>query len=512
MHPAQDARVILRHVNGYDVEAIRRVVREGMEELGLRPFGRTLVKPNLVCAGPLFEHAHTRPEFVEGVLLALRDRDDGHVQEIGVGERCGITIPSRYAFRMAGIDPVLERTGARRYLFDEVQQVRIEQSHARRLRDYLYVPEPIARADFFVNCPKFKSHPWTTVTFSMKNYIGIQDDRHRMIDHDHALGRKILDLQHVIQPQLVAVDCIIAGEGRMLTPIPRTMNLVILGNNQVALDAVCSRILGLEPASVEHIRLAFEDGFGPLEPEKIRISGDVSLAEARARAEGFQVGLVRVEKYFEGTQLSAYAGPPPGHPPDGYCWGGCPGALEEAIEVLRLFDPGCDTRMPRLHFVFGAYKGPLDVSYGEKVIFVGDCVEHASRIGEKLVQIRSRYRDRSTLIPEQAEHEDIYSKIVEVARRVHKARHEPYLRLDGCPVSVAELILVLSELGGAKNPYFSPKEVLRFNAAYVAQRAAKLAGWARGEAYLAPPGGERGAAEPVLGSAAFNARSGAENR
>jgi hypothetical protein len=346
----------------------------------------------------------------------------------------------------------------------------------------------------------------------MKNYIGIQDDRHRLIDHDHALGRKLLDLQHVIQPELVAIDCIVAGEGRMLTPIPRTMNLVILGNNQVAVDAVCSRILGLEPESVEHIRLAFEDGFGPLDPGKIRITGDVTLEEARARARGFQVGLVRVEKYFEGTQLAAYAGPPPGHAEDGYCWGGCPGALEEAIEVLKLYDPACDTRMPKLHFVFGAYRGPLDVSYGEKVIFVGDCVEHEGRLGDQLVQIRSRYRDRGTLVPEVAEHEDIYSKILEVARRVRKARHEPYLRLEGCPVSVAELILVLAELGGAKNPYFSPREVLRFNAAYVAQRAQKLSRWAEGKPYLLPEAGERGNARPVLVSANSIPSRGAEER
>jgi hypothetical protein len=43
----------------------------------VRPHGRTLVKPNLVAAGELFKHAFTRPEFVEGVLLALRDRDEG---------------------------------------------------------------------------------------------------------------------------------------------------------------------------------------------------------------------------------------------------------------------------------------------------------------------------------------------------------------------------------------------------------------------------------------------------
>ena len=42
--------------------------------------------------------------------------------------------------------------------------------------------------------PKFKAHPWTTVTFSMKNYIGIQDDRHRLIDHDQKLNEKVADL------------------------------------------------------------------------------------------------------------------------------------------------------------------------------------------------------------------------------------------------------------------------------------------------------------------------------
>lgn len=42
--------------------------------LNLRPRGRTLVKLNLVQAGKWFPDAYTRPEFVEGVFLALRDR------------------------------------------------------------------------------------------------------------------------------------------------------------------------------------------------------------------------------------------------------------------------------------------------------------------------------------------------------------------------------------------------------------------------------------------------------
>src|SRR5262249_35074960 len=154
-----------------------------------------------------------------------------------------------------------------------------------------------------------------------------------LIDHDHALNRKVADLQYVIQPQLVVIDAIIAGEGRMLTPIPRNMNLVIVGNNQVAIDAVGCQIIGIDPLSVEHIRLAHERGFGPVSLDRIRLEGDVSLADAKARARGYQVGLVRVEKYFEGTNIQAYAGPPPRGASDDYCWGGCPGVMEEVIEL-----------------------------------------------------------------------------------------------------------------------------------------------------------------------------------
>ena len=193
---------------GIDPEKIRAIIREGLQELGLKPFGKTLVKPNLVAAGPLFPYAFTRPEFGEGVLRALQDVGGDGMEELAAGERCGITVPSRVAFRESGWDDMLERVKVKKYHFEEQQQVEIPLTHEGRLRDYVFTPEPIARADFFVNCPKFKAHPWTTVTFSMKNYIGIQDDRHRLIDHDHKLNEKIADLQHIIQPQFIAIDAI----------------------------------------------------------------------------------------------------------------------------------------------------------------------------------------------------------------------------------------------------------------------------------------------------------------
>jgi uncharacterized protein (DUF362 family) len=498
MKIASRPRVIIRRCPTYDVERIRSILREGLEELDLRPHGRTLVKPNCVASGPTFPHAFTRAEFLEGMLLALRDRDDGRVRELAVGERCGITIPTRTSFEGAGYYPVFKRTGVKHYHFEEVPQVEIPLRHEGRLRDYVFTPEPIAKADFFVNCPKFKSHPWTTVTFSMKNYIGIQDDRHRLIDHDHRLDEKVADLQYIIQPQFIAIDGITAGEGRMLTPIPRQLGLIIMGNAQVAFDVICSHIIGIDPATVGHIRLPAERGFGSLDLRDVELSGDVTLEEAKDMAKGFRVGLVRVEKYFEGTHISAYAGPPPEPERTDYCWGGCPGAIEEAIEILRLYDEQCDEKMPRMHVVFGAYRGPIDAKPGERVVFIGDCTEWRGELHGQLVSVDSLYKDRSQRDPYQAKHQDIFAKMLSVMAKVAKMGPDEPLRLTGCPVSVAEHVLTLQTLGKTKSPFFSPQDMVLFNKGYLGWRGAALLKRLSGQPYQIHGPSERGEAAPEV--------------
>jgi hypothetical protein len=344
--------------------------------------------------------------------------------------------------------------------------------------------------------PKFKAHPWTTVTFSMKNYIGIQDDRHRLIDHDHRLNEKIADLQYIIQPQFICIDAITAGEGRMLTPKPYPMNLIIMGDSQVAFDAVCCHIIGIDPRSVDHIRLAEDRGFGTTDLSRITLSGDVTLEQAQARAKDFEVGLIRIEKYFEGTHITAYAGPPPESEKTDYCWGGCPGALQEAIEILRLVDKEVDAKTPRMHVVFGAYEGAIDAAPGERVVFIGDCAQWEGTVGGKLVKIENKYKARSTLDPYEAKHDDIYAKMANVTAKLHKTRNDTTMRMEGCPVSVAEQVLALVGLTGAKNPYFDRDEVVKFNKAYMAWRAKAAAMRLTGTPYQRKGLTTRGEAAP----------------
>lgn len=228
------------------------------------------------------------------------------------------------------------------------------------------------------------------------------------------------------------------------------------------------------------------------------MGGDVSLEAAKDRARGFQVGLVRVEKYFEGTNIHAYAGKPPADSTDDYCWGGCPGVLQEVVEILRLADEQCDRKLPKIHLVFGKYDGPIDVGYGEKVIFVGDCVEYSGRIGGELVQLRSQYVDRERRDPADAAHKDVYARMLHMANKLRELRTKQWLRLEGCPVSIGEIVLLVAELGGINNPYFDPRGIVGFNRAYLAWRGTDV--WRRltGSPYQVSGPSERGDARPIV--------------
>ena len=214
-------KVLIRKCDSYDPDRIAGIIREGMVEMGVTPGGRVLLKPNAVIAHPeIFSHAFTRKEFLDGVISATKTMALG-ADEIAVGERSGITLPTRYNFRNAGYPGVFRKHRIRAYYFDEEVHVPVETPGEARMHKELLVPKPVRECDFLINLPKFKAHPWCRLTLSLKNYIGLQDDRHRLLDHNSFLEHKIADLQDVIKSRFIAVDGIIAGQRMMLSTSSR---------------------------------------------------------------------------------------------------------------------------------------------------------------------------------------------------------------------------------------------------------------------------------------------------
>ena len=465
MNSAQ--KVLIMRCDQYDPDRISNLIKEGMEELGVKPSGRVLLKPNVVIAHPeIFPNAFTRSEFLDGAISAtiLKAAD---TEEIAVGERSGITLPTRWTFKNAGYSKVLKKHKVKVHFFDEERQVPVPLHNKQSLRDNIFVPESIAACSFLINLPKFKAHPWCRLTLSLKNFIGIQDDRHRLVDHNIFLEQKIADLQEVIQPKFIAVDAIIAGQKTMLTPTPFDMGAIIMGTNSCAVDTVCCHMVNVDPKEVIHLKYASERGFGPMDISEIDVAGDYPLEEIQEKTHDFQFLMEPIDSYFADKEnLNVNVGVfPEAHSPN-YCWGGCPGALQEAMHIFHAYYPDVYEKMKKVRYVVGKVDKPLDLDLDEKVIFVGNCTSWEGDIDGKHVTIESSYKAPKEVNERKTKSNDLLLKTFMSVSKSLRNRNKRYLHVKGCTVSVGDHVHFLSVLAGIKNVNFDPRMVIPLNIAY----------------------------------------------
>ena len=468
-------KVLIRKCDSYDPDRIAGIIREGMVEMGIKPNGRILLKPNAVIAHPeIFPHAFTRKEFLDGALTATLECAEPDA-DIAVGERSGITIPTRWAFRNAGYPSVLNKHGVKAVYFDEQRHVPVRIDAADRLRDQLYVPEAIANSNFLINLPKFKAHPWCRLTLSLKNFIGLQDDRHRLVDHNLFLEHKIADLQSVIQPKFIAVDAITAGQNMMLTPTPFSMGIILMGNNSCAVDTVGCHVVNVQPDELTHLRLASQRGFGPMDINQIQIDGDISIEDLQGQNRDFEFCLEQITDYFgPETNLRCTVGKFPEQHSPNYCWGGCPGALQEAMHIFRGFNSAVDQQLGKIHYVVGQVEGPLDLKPDERVLFAGDCTCWEGRIDGQPVRIESRYHSADQVDESRTRPYDMIQKVSRAIAHAGMNGRSRWIRIKGCPVSVAEHVHYVSALGRIPNPMFDTRLLIPVTIDYAKMRFGRL--------------------------------------
>ena len=154
--------------------------------------------------------------------------------------------------------------------------------------DGFQVPEMLIGKNI-VHLPTLKTHVFTTLTGAMKNAFGglLNFQRHWTHSVIHETLVDLLSIQKEIHPGIFAVtDGTFAGDG----PGPRAMrwhekNVILASADQVAIDAVAARLMGLDPMSIKFIRLAHEAGLGCGDPSEIDVVGeDISEVNWRFKA------------------------------------------------------------------------------------------------------------------------------------------------------------------------------------------------------------------------------------
>jgi len=363
-------RVILRRAPAYDPEAIEKIVREGLNELGLvdRVKGRVTIKPNVVMAhAKVAPSAYTRPEFLEGLVRALKSQPE--VGPITVAEKCGAAIPTSRMFRRAGYYKLKKKLGFRLVPIEEGKRTTVALQKGV-IHKKIRTGRDIVENDFLVYAPKLKSNVLAQgLTASIKLNIGILCDRERMWNHNFNLDDKIVDLLEAGHPDFIATDAIeIAIGGNQLTEHGRHLGLILLSDDPLAHDVVCAHILHLDPRNIRHLALASARGYGSLELKDIDISGDFPLEEVRRTTEGWDTGFIRVDDLE--CNIRVLSGEP-------YCCGGCQGVFLDWLYMFKDRKPKMWKKMPSWTVVIGKYKGDVTA---DRLMLVGTCTEIEGKV------------------------------------------------------------------------------------------------------------------------------------
>ncbi len=274
------SRVAIRNSLTYQSD-LAAVLHETIREFSLPVQGKTvLLKPNFVGLDPEGK-TNTHPAVVGAAREAFL-RLGASAVWIGEG-------PALERDTQAVVESILLREflGPLARIFvdlnmDDVERV-VLRTHASRLKQ-LYLPKTALGVDFLVSMPKMKTHHWAGVTLSLKNMFGVVPGGcygwPKNVLHWAGIDPAILDINAALRPDFAIVDGIIGMEGN--GPIQgqaKPCGLLVAGDDPVAVDATCVRIMGLLPEKINYIARA-ATLLGHMQQDKIQQIGE-SISHTR---------------------------------------------------------------------------------------------------------------------------------------------------------------------------------------------------------------------------------------
>ncbi len=259
--------------NGTPVKMLDSALKAlgGMDKF-VKKGGTVLVKPNIGWDVEPELAANTNPELVAGVVKHCLDAGASKVYVMD--HTCD---GWKSAYRTSGIEKAAKNAGAvvvtgnSRGNYQE-----IDIKGAKTLKRTM-VHELMISCDSFINVPILKSHGSTGLTIGMKNLMGTVWDRGWW--HMSGLHQCIADFAAYRKPDLTIVDAFRimkrnGPRGVSKADVEETRSL-IASADMVAADAAAASLFGVNPASIDYIKIAADKGLGNIDLGKLRISRQV---------------------------------------------------------------------------------------------------------------------------------------------------------------------------------------------------------------------------------------------
>jgi len=362
--------VYLGSCDSYRSETIFSVLKTAMDHVQLKqpPFGRVVIKPNIVMAHPgVATDGFTRPEVVEGIVRLVRETGS-NVERIDISEASGLGITTSGGYRWAGYRR-LRKQGVRKRAMEECRR-KVVTLEKGRLHKHITVTAEMADRDFLIFAPKLKTNVLAhAYTGALKLNIGTVDSKERMLYHDYRLPVKIVDILEAANPDLIITDGIrFSYGGNQMTQGGIDFGLIAVSTNAVAHDMVCARLIGLDPFKIEHIKEAMDRGYGPASFEEIDIAGDYPRDRAAMIVKDLDFGFYPVDRFQSNFRI--VSGTP-------YCTGGCQGILLDWLHMIRDRKPKLLKRFPRLTVLVGKVTERIE---DRIVLLIGDCARASTDV------------------------------------------------------------------------------------------------------------------------------------
>lgn len=262
------SRVILRSVREKPLDDI---IAEILTECGAaESIGRdtkVVLKPNLCTERKdMISSANTSLDVIESVVKHLKDL----TSNITICESDGARYTVEQAYENNGIYGLVERYGIKAVNLSSDEKVWVDNRFVGKW-DF---GKTFLEADFFMTLPALKVHATTVFTGAIKNQWGCVPRRDRLIWHKYLSGM-LADIAALVPPAVTIMDGIVGMQGRgPINGYPINAGVIIGSTDPVAVDATGMRLIGLDPFSSDHVRVAAGSGAGMIAEDDIEIDGD----------------------------------------------------------------------------------------------------------------------------------------------------------------------------------------------------------------------------------------------
>jgi len=234
---------------------------------------RIVIKVNLCKPFPPDSGATVDIRITENLVKLIRERNPN--AEIYVVESNSSSRNAELAFRETGYLSLEKKYENLRLVnLSKTDQITIYDKRFRFFKKGLTLSSLFLSCDYFISVAKLKTHEFERYAGVLKNQFGCISDKKKEKYHPY-LPKVIGDVNVVLKPDLCFIDGLVAMEGKGPSfGDPKEMNLLIIGNNPVATDAIATTIMGINPYSVPHLDASDKNGIGKLELTNIQIVGD----------------------------------------------------------------------------------------------------------------------------------------------------------------------------------------------------------------------------------------------